>query len=53
MEWLFYGRFHQTSIMQKLGVGQAADTIAELHWRPDDRAIAALDRQGGVNVWRI
>ena len=37
----------------KLGVGQAADTIAELHWRHDDRAIAALDRQGGVNVWRI
>ena len=39
--------------MAKLGVGQAADTVAQLHWRPDDRAVAALDRQGGVNVWRI
>ena len=37
----------------KLGVGQVADTVAELYWRPDDRAVAALDRQGGVTVWRI
>ena len=27
----------------KLGVGQVADTVAELYWRPDDRAVAALD----------
>ena len=37
----------------KLGVGQVSDTVAELYWRPDDRAVAALDRQGGVTVWRI
>ena len=37
----------------KLGVGQVADTVAELYCRPDDRAVAALDRQGGVTVWRI
>ena len=37
----------------KLGVGQVADTVAELYWRPDDRAVAALDRQGAVTVWRI
>ena len=37
----------------KLGVGQVADTVAELYWRSDDRAVAALDRQGGVTVWRI
>ena len=37
----------------RLGVGQVADTVAELYWRPDDRAVAALDRQGGVTVWRI
>ena len=37
----------------KLGVGQVADTVAELYWRPDDRAVAALDRQGGVTIWRI
>jgi WD40 repeat protein len=37
----------------KLGVGQVADTVAKLYWRPDDRALATLDRQGGVTVWRI
>ena len=37
----------------KLGVGQVADTDAELYWRPDDRADAALVRRGGVTVWRI
>ena len=26
---------------------------AELYWRPDGRALAALDAKGGVTVWRI
>lgn len=28
-------------------------TIAELAWRPDGRALAALDARGGVSVWRV
>lgn len=36
-------------------VGNAAveDSVADLHWRPDGRALAALDAQGGVTVWRV
>jgi len=36
-------------------VGEAfvADVVAELYWRPDGRALAALDARGGVTVWRI
>ena len=30
-----------------------AGVVAELYWRPDGRALAALDAQGGVTVWRI
>ncbi len=29
-----------------------ADAGAELYWRPDGRALAALDARGGVTVWR-
>ena len=29
-----------------------ADVVAELYWRPDGRALAALDARGGVTVWR-
>lgn len=29
------------------------DVIAELHWRPDGRGLAALDAQGGVTTWRV
>lgn len=29
------------------------DVVAELYWRPDGRALAALDARGGVTVWRI
>ena len=36
-----------------VGTAEVADTIANLYWRPDGRALASLDRQGGVTVWRI
>lgn len=45
--------------MRKNGEGGAVgaalleDVVAELYWRPDGRALAALDAQGGVTVWRI
>jgi len=35
-----------------VGAAVVADLVAELHWRPDGRALAALDAQGGVTVWR-
>jgi len=35
------------------GVALVADVVAKVHWRPDGRALAALDRQGGVTAWRI
>ena len=34
------------------GAAVVADVLAELYWRPDGRALAALDAQGGVTVWR-
>ena len=36
-----------------IGAAVVADVVAELCWRPDGRALAALDAQGGVTVWRI
>ena len=45
-------------LLQRDGTGRAvgaavlADIGAELYWRPDGRALAALDAQGGVTVWR-
>ena len=36
-----------------VGAAVVADVIAELYWRPDGRALAALDAQGGVTVWRV
>ena len=36
-----------------IGTAVLAGTGAELHWRPDGRALAALDARGGVTVWRI
>jgi len=30
-----------------------ADVVADLLWRPDGRALAALDAQGGVTAWRV
>ena len=36
-----------------IGAALVADVVAELYWRPDGRALAALDARGGVTVWRI
>ena len=36
-----------------IGAAVVAGAVAELYWRPDGRALAALDAQGGVSVWRI
>ena len=35
------------------GVALVADVVGGLYWRPDGRALAALDAQGGVTVWRV
>ena len=35
-----------------IGDAVVAGVVAELYWRPDGRALAALDAQGGVTVWR-
>ena len=36
-----------------IGAAVVPGTVAESYWRPDGRALAALDAQGGVTVWRI
>ena len=36
-----------------IGGAVLPDVVAELRWRPDGRALAALDAQGGVTAWRI
>ena len=36
-----------------IGVAVVGGALAELYWRPDGRALAALDALGGVTVWRI
>ena len=35
-----------------IGTAVLADKGTELYWRPDGRALAALDALGGVTVWR-
>ena len=35
------------------GVALVADVVGGLYWRPDGRALAALDAQGGATVWRV
>lgn len=35
-----------------IGAAVVAGAVAELYWRPDGRALAALDARGGVTVWR-
>ena len=36
-----------------IGDAPVADVVAALYWRPDGRALAALDAQGGVTAWRV
>ena len=36
-----------------IGATIVAGVVAELYWRPDGHALAALDARGGVTVWRI
>ena len=36
-----------------IGAAGVAGVVAELYWRPDGRALAALDAQGGVTAWRV
>ena len=36
-----------------IGAEVVAGAVAGLYWRPDGRALAALDAQGGVTGWRI
>ncbi len=36
-----------------IGAAAVGGVVAELYWRPDGRALAALDARGGVTVWRI
>ena len=37
---------------RRIGFAVLAGKGAELYWRPDGRALAALDARGGVTVWR-
>ena len=36
-----------------VGAAPVADVVGSLYWRPDGRALAALDAQGGATVWRV
>ena len=36
-----------------IGAAPLADVVGALYWRPDGRALAALDAQGGATVWRV
>ena len=36
-----------------IGAALVADVVGALYWRPDGRALAALDAQGGATVWRV
>jgi len=36
-----------------VGAADVEDVVAALYWRPDGRALAALDAQGGATVWRV
>ncbi len=38
---------------QMEGAAAVADVVAQVYWRPDGRALAALDAQGGVTAWRV
>ena len=36
-----------------IGVALLSDNVSKVLWRPDGRALAALDAQGSVTVWRV
>ena len=36
-----------------IGAAPLEDVVGALYWRPDGRALAALDAQGGATVWRV
>jgi WD40 repeat protein len=36
-----------------IGGALLEDIVGNLYWRPDGRALAALDAQGGVTAWRV
>ncbi len=36
-----------------IGAAPVADVVGALYWRPDGRALAALDAQGGATAWRV
>ena len=38
---------------ESIGAADLAGAVAEVCWRPDGRALGALDAQGGVTAWRI
>lgn len=35
------------------GAADVEELISQLYWRPDGRALAALDSRGGVTSWRV
>lgn len=37
---------------EPIGAAPLSDVVGALYWRPDGRALAALDAQGGATVWR-
>lgn len=38
---------------EPIGSALVHDVVAAVAWRPDDRALAALDAQGGVTTWQV
>ena len=36
-----------------VGAALVTGVLSELYWRPDGQALAALDGDAGVTVWRI
>lgn len=38
---------------EPVGMALASGRVESLYWREDDRALAALDGTGGVQVWRV
>ena len=49
----FLGSGKTTLLNRILSETSVSDSVSNLYWRHDDRALAGLDRQGGVTVWRV